>query len=136
MNLGSVNFLLAGTPKVWFCVPPAYYRSVVDLVSELFVHVPLVRSCPQAVMHKQFLIHPDTLRARGIPVSRIVQRPGDLIMTAPGAFHFGACARARPREPERGRGRERKRERVLRARACSRPQPCAAPPALPRRRPR
>ena len=89
MNLGSVNFLLAGAPKVWYGVPGAYYRRVVDLVARLFPTMPLVRTCPQAVMHKQCLIHPDELRAHGIPVSRVVQRAGDLVFTSPGAFHWG-----------------------------------------------
>ena len=40
-------------------------------------------------MHKRFLIHPDILRKHGITCSRIVQEQGDLIVTFPGAFHFG-----------------------------------------------
>ncbi len=40
-------------------------------------------------MHKKFLITPATLHAAGIPTSRVVQRPGDMVITAPGAFHFG-----------------------------------------------
>lgn len=49
----------------------------------------LIKTCPQALMHKVFLLPPHLLRAAGIPVSRIVQHPGDLVITAPGAFHFG-----------------------------------------------
>lgn len=44
---------------------------------------------PQAVMHKRFIVSPKDLHAAGIPTSRIVQRPGDMIITSPGAFHFG-----------------------------------------------
>jgi len=89
MNLASVNYLIAGAPKVWYCVPPSEYTKVVDLISKIFAGSSLVKSCPQAVMHKQFLVHPDTLRDHGIVCSRIVQQPGDLIITHPGAFHFG-----------------------------------------------
>ena len=43
----------------------------------------------QAVMHKCFLVTPQALRDAGFPVSRTVQRVGEMILTAPGAFHFG-----------------------------------------------
>jgi hypothetical protein len=89
MNLGSVNYLVAGAPKVWYVVPSSDNLKVVDLVSKLFANEKLVKTCPQAVMHKRFLIHPDTLREHGITCSRIVQEQGDLIVTFPGAFHFG-----------------------------------------------
>jgi hypothetical protein len=89
MNLGSVNYLVAGAPKVWYCVPPSDYLAVVKLISKLFAGSTLVKTCPQAVMHKRFLIHPETLRENGITCSRVVQEQGDLIVTFPGAFHFG-----------------------------------------------
>ena len=89
MNLGSVNYLVSGAPKVWYCVPPADCIAVVNLISKLFANSTLAKTCPQAVMHKRFLIHPDTLRENGITCSRIVQEQGDLIVTFPGAFHFG-----------------------------------------------
>jgi hypothetical protein len=74
---------------VWYCVPPHYYTRVVAYVAEHYADSPLVKACPQAVMHKRFLVHPEALRAAGIPVSRLVQRPGDMVITFPGAFHFG-----------------------------------------------
>lgn len=88
-NLYSCNYLVAGAPKVWHAVPPEFYSKVVAFVHSTYASDPLVRSCPQAVMHKRFLITPEALARAGIPVSRIVQRPGDMILTAPGAFHWG-----------------------------------------------
>ena len=88
-NLYSANYLISGKPKVWYGIPSAYYADVIKLVYSLFPHHPLVRRCPQAIMHKIFLVHPTVFRQNNIPVSRIVQYPGDLIITAPGAFHFG-----------------------------------------------
>jgi hypothetical protein len=41
------------------------------------------------LQHKRFVLRPDVLRAYGIPVCRLVQRPGDMVITAPGAFHWG-----------------------------------------------
>jgi hypothetical protein len=88
-NLGSCNYLLSGAPKVWNGVPGEYYEKVVELVRETYSDVKLARDCPQAVMHKRFLLRPDVLRAAGIPSCRLVQRPGDLVVTSPGAFHWG-----------------------------------------------
>lgn len=89
-NLASCSLLVAGHPKVWFVVPPAYYPRLVEAIRHEFRAERLIRECPQAIMHKRFLLHPDRVRkVYGIPVSRIVQRPGDLMITAPGAFHWG-----------------------------------------------
>jgi len=92
-NLASINYLIAGHPKIWYVVPPAYYGAVVAALTAEFAHAPggkQVTGCPQAPMHKRFLLHPDILRSvHGIPVSRVVQRPGDLMITAPGTFHWG-----------------------------------------------
>jgi hypothetical protein len=88
-NLFSCNYLLAGKPKVWYAVPPQYYSRVIAYVHGAYREHALVKKCPQAVMHKRFLITPSALAAAGIPTSRIVQRPGDMVITSPGAFHFG-----------------------------------------------
>lgn len=90
-NLASCNYLLAGHVKVWYIVPPGYYAATVRmLLSEFRGADSALERCPHAAMHKRYLVHPDVLRVvHGIPVSRIVQRPGDLIITAPGTFHFG-----------------------------------------------
>lgn len=88
-NLFSCNYLLAGAPKVWNGVPSGYYNAVVELVRKVYTGVKLTEKCPQAVMHKRFLLRPEVLRAHGIPTCRLVQRPGDLVITGPGAFHFG-----------------------------------------------
>ena len=88
-NLFSCNYLVAGSPKVWYGVPPAYYSRVVSFINSTFPGNPLVKQCPQAVMHKRFLVNPEQLHAAGIPTARVIQRPGDMIITSPGAFHFG-----------------------------------------------
>jgi hypothetical protein len=40
-------------------------------------------------MHKRFLVSPQALRDAGFPVSRTVQHAGEMMLSAPGAFHFG-----------------------------------------------
>jgi len=90
-NLASCNYLLAGHAKVWYVVPPAFYAATVRvLLAEFAGADSAIERCPHAAMHKRYLVHPDVLRdVHGIPVSRIVQQPGDLVVTAPGTFHFG-----------------------------------------------
>jgi hypothetical protein len=92
-NLYSCNYLLCGAPKIWYCVAPRYYKHVVALVRRLFdsntTRSSNIIKCPQSVMHKRFLIDPRVFHRYGIPTCRIVQYPGDLVITAPGAFHFG-----------------------------------------------
>ena len=56
---------------------------------KLFPDNPVVGKCPQAIQHKCVLIHPDRFREAGIMCSRIIQRVGDLMITYPGAHHFG-----------------------------------------------
>jgi len=80
--------------KVWYCVPPADYIAVVNLISKLFANSTLVKTCPQAVMHKRFLIHPDTLRENGITCSRIVHVGSASTKTNLSAFGVSVTAPA------------------------------------------
>lgn len=89
VNLASCNYLIAGAPKIWYCVPSEYYSKVVSLIATSAKRTGIFKTCQQAPMHKQLLITPEHLHAQGIPTSVVVQRAGDLIITAPGAFHFG-----------------------------------------------
>jgi [histone H3]-trimethyl-L-lysine9/36 demethylase len=45
--------------------------------------------CEDNLRHKAYLLHPDWFRKRGIPLVRIVQRPGDYVVTFPQGYHFG-----------------------------------------------
>ena len=92
-NLASANYLITGHAKVWYVVPPEFYNATVRALRDEFRGSgagAAVERCPHAAMHKRYLVHPEVLRTvHGIPVSRVVQRPGDLVITAPGTFHFG-----------------------------------------------
>lgn len=84
-DVASVNLLVWGSPKIWFVVPPAYYRTVIELIRELY-HPD---GCANPTRHKDLFPDPAILRERGIPVRRVVQRVGDMIVLLPRAFHFG-----------------------------------------------
>lgn len=46
-------------------------------------------SCDDVLRHKGFLLHPEWFRMHGIPLVRIVQKPGEYIVTFPRGYHFG-----------------------------------------------
>lgn len=80
-----MNVLLWGEPKIWFVVPPAYCRDVIELIRELY-HP---NGCANPTRHKNLFPDPQVLRQRGIPVRRVVQQVGDIIVILPRAFHYG-----------------------------------------------
>lgn len=50
---------------------------------------PRVNSCANILRHKTFLPHPDWFKMHGIPLVKIVQKPGEYIVTFPKGYHFG-----------------------------------------------
>lgn len=49
----------------------------------------LDEGCQDNLRHKGFILHPDWFRERSIPLVRIIQRPGDYVITFPQGYHFG-----------------------------------------------
>jgi len=87
-NLPSINQLVFGAPKVWLVVPARdFARATAALCAG--VRAKALPACPQAVAHKLVLPSLALLRAAGVGVRMLVQREGDLVVTAPGAIHFG-----------------------------------------------
>ena len=87
-NLPSINQLVFGAPKVWYAVPGRHYDEAVDKMTNFAPRGELPR-CAQALAHKLLLPSLGAVRAAGLPCVRAVQWPGDLIITAPGAVHWG-----------------------------------------------
>lgn len=50
---------------------------------------PRVKTCANILRHKTFLPHPDWFKMHGIPLVKIVQKPGEYIVTFPKGYHFG-----------------------------------------------
>jgi len=87
MNLLSINYLHVGAPKYWYAIPPEHAKRFESLAESNFVHA--ARECSEFLRHKQNMISPAILKKAGIPFEVQVQRPGDAIITCPGAYHFG-----------------------------------------------
>jgi hypothetical protein len=87
-NLPSINQLLHGAPKVWYAVPGRHYGEAVEAMTGFAPRGELPR-CAQALAHKLLLPSLSAVRDAGLPCIRMVQWPGDLVITAPGAVHWG-----------------------------------------------
>jgi JmjC domain, hydroxylase len=87
MNLLSINYLHAGAPKYWYAIAPEHAKRFESLAQSHFVHA--ARDCPEFLRHKQNMLSPTILKKAGVPYEIVVQRPGDAIVTSPGAYHFG-----------------------------------------------
>ena len=84
-EMGSVSIW------VWFLVHNNIFQDfwkVVELAHRLF---PSISDdyCDNFWRHKPFIIDPSIMRKHGITVTRIVQHPGQAVITMPNAFHCG-----------------------------------------------
>lgn len=87
MDLYSINFLHWGAPKLWYAVPASHSPALERLSASL--HPGQHRECPQFLRHKASVIAPHHLHAAKIPVTRVVQQPGEFVITMPYAYHSG-----------------------------------------------
>lgn len=87
MNLLSINYLHAGSPKYWYAIAQEDSKRFESLAQN---HYPSAASeCPEFLRHKIYMLSPAILKKAGIKFTTCVQRPGDAIITFPGAYHFG-----------------------------------------------
>lgn len=87
MNLLSINYLHAGAPKYWYAIAEEDTDRFESLMASMFSHQ--ANACPQFLRHKRSLVSPSLLTKAGISYTTQVQRAGDIIITFPGAYHFG-----------------------------------------------
>lgn len=48
-----------------------------------------VDKCEDVLRHKKYILHPDWFRMHGIPLVRLIQYPGEYVVTFPQGYHFG-----------------------------------------------
>lgn len=87
MDLYSINYLHFGAPKTWYAIPPKYGRRLEQLAREMFPDN--FKLCPAFLRHKMTIISPHVLRQHKIPVNRITQEPGEIMITFPFGYHSG-----------------------------------------------
>ncbi|KAK3928796.1 Lysine-specific demethylase 4D [Frankliniella fusca] len=88
VSLQAINMHVAGSPKIWFVVPPKYYQAFCNFLMKLGLSVS-ERLCSSIIQHKSFFVDPRAVIAEGIPVHTIVQRPGEIVYLLPNAVHWG-----------------------------------------------
>jgi len=86
-DLYSVNYLHYGAPKFWYAVAPED-RARFEILAQGMVPE-MWRHCPEFLRHKELLISPTLLEQNGIPFTRMMQYPGEFVVTFPGSYHSG-----------------------------------------------
>ncbi|WVZ55495.1 hypothetical protein U9M48_006146 [Paspalum notatum var. saurae] len=89
-ELHSLNFLHTGAPKTWYAVPGDRASELEEVIR---VHGyggnPDRLASLAALGEKTTLMSPDILVARSVPCCRLVQYPGEFVVTFPRAYHIG-----------------------------------------------
>lgn len=86
-DLYSINYIHFGAPKYWYSVPQEHAERFERVMAGYF---PRDRQkCPEFMRHKSFLVSPTNLAKEGIPLNRVVQFPGEIILTYPYGYHSG-----------------------------------------------
>jgi jumonji domain-containing protein 2 len=75
MNLLSINYLHAGSPKYWYAVAHEDSKRFESLASSHFLGP--ASECREFLRHKRCLLSPAILRKAGIKFTTCIQRPGD-----------------------------------------------------------
>jgi hypothetical protein len=83
----SCNHLHEGAPKSWYVVPGSSASRFEKATRSLLP--PLFSDQPDLLYQLNAMVAPSDLRAQGVPVYRLTQRPGEFIVTLPRAYHAG-----------------------------------------------
>eukprot|EP01018_Ginkgo_biloba_P034449 Gb_39738 [translate_table: standard] len=89
-ELHSLNYLHMGSPKTWYAVPGDAAASLEEVIR---VHGYGEHLNPLAAFamlgEKTTLMSPEILVGAGVPCCRLVQNPGEFVVTFPRAYHLG-----------------------------------------------
>lgn len=89
-ELHSMNFLHMGSPKTWYAVPQDHAATLEDIVRVKGYGESVDRLAAFTMLgEKTTLLSPEVLVASSIPCCRLVQHPGEFVVTFPRAYHVG-----------------------------------------------
>ncbi|CAL9204061.1 unnamed protein product [Musa hybrid cultivar] len=89
-ELHSLNFLHLGSPKTWYAVPGDYAATLEEIVRVQGYGGNMDRLAALIMLgEKTTLLSPEVLVASGVPCCRLVQHPGEFVVTFPRAYHVG-----------------------------------------------
>ncbi|XP_025617297.1 lysine-specific demethylase ELF6 [Arachis hypogaea] len=89
-ELHSLNFLHTGSAKTWYAVPGEYAFAFEDVIrSKAYGSSVDHLAALKLLGEKTTLISPEVVVASGIPCCRLIQNPGEFVVTFPRAYHVG-----------------------------------------------
>eukprot|EP01015_Nassula_variabilis_P037567 TRINITY_DN9970_c0_g1_i3.p1 TRINITY_DN9970_c0_g1~~TRINITY_DN9970_c0_g1_i3.p1 ORF type:complete len:332 (+),score=49.32 TRINITY_DN9970_c0_g1_i3:65-1060(+) len=88
-DLPSINYLHLGKPKFWYSIHPKDSAILEEYAKKNFLEG--FSKCSEYLRHKTILINPYLLKQKypHITMHKMVQNPGEFIITLPGAYHSG-----------------------------------------------
>ncbi|XP_028179422.1 probable lysine-specific demethylase 4B [Ostrinia furnacalis] len=87
MDLYSINYLHFGEPKTWYAIPPEHGKRFERIASGFFPTS--AKTCQAFLRHKMTLISPQILKQYSVPVNKITQEAGEIMITFPFGYHAG-----------------------------------------------
>ncbi|XP_020573030.1 probable lysine-specific demethylase ELF6 isoform X2 [Phalaenopsis equestris] len=89
-ELHSMNYLHMGSPKTWYAVPQDHAATLEEIVRCHGYGGSVDRLAAFIMLgEKTTLLSPEVLVASGVPCCRLVQHPGEFVVTFPRAYHVG-----------------------------------------------
>ncbi|KAL6980338.1 hypothetical protein U1Q18_021980 [Sarracenia purpurea var. burkii] len=89
-ELHSLNFLHTGSPKTWYAVPGDYAFSFEEVIRHQAYGGNIDRLAALTLLgEKTTLLSPEVVVESGIPCCRLIQNPGEFVVTFPRAYHIG-----------------------------------------------
>lgn len=89
-ELHSMNFLHTGSPKTWYAVPGDYAFAFEEVIRRKAYGGNIDHLAALSLLgEKTTLLSPEVIVGSGIPCCRLVQNPGEYVVTFPRAYHVG-----------------------------------------------
>ncbi|GAB4836436.1 hypothetical protein Ancab_001348 [Ancistrocladus abbreviatus] len=89
-ELHSLNFLHTGSSKTWYAVPGDYAYAFEEVIRTQAYGGDIDHLAALKLLgEKTTLLSPQAIVASGIPCCRLVQNPGEFVVTFPRAYHLG-----------------------------------------------
>ncbi|CAK7325444.1 unnamed protein product [Dovyalis caffra] len=89
-ELHSMNFLHTGSPKTWYAVPGDCVFAFEEVIRTEAYGGNIDRLAALSLLgEKTTLLSPEAIISSGIPCCRLVQNPGEFVVTFPRAYHVG-----------------------------------------------
>ncbi|VVC86805.1 probable lysine-specific demethylase 4B [Leptidea sinapis] len=87
MDLYSINYLHFGEPKTWYSIPPEHGKRFERIASGFFPTS--AKTCQAFLRHKMTLISPQILKQYSVPINKVTQKAGEIMITFPFGYHAG-----------------------------------------------